>query len=187
MWKIKNFKIQPSKPIIVEGLLGCMIILNKNQVNYENLKSRKELKGFREQTKRHITIVSGKTLEKIEKVLNKFSISERNKKVADLKILLRNLKWQYIQKDIYFINQKIYFGNPKVLEHRKSYIRVIEMPDINIFYRRLNILLKTYIPIQFPHITLFTKGEHPGREYFGIPIQSKIEFKKLHPKKLKIK
>ena len=187
MWKIKNFKIQPSKPVIVEGLLGCMIILNKNQVNYENLKSRKELKGFREQTKRHITIVSGTTLEKIEKCLSKFSASKRKKKVAELKNLLKSLKWQYVQKDIYFINQKTYFENPKILEHRKSYIRAIEMPDINIFYRKLNILLKTHVAIQFPHITLFTKGEHPDREYFGIPIQSKTEFKKLHPKKLKIK
>ena len=107
--------------------------------------------------------------------------------MAELKNLLKSLKWQYVQKDIYFINQKTYFENPKILEHRKSYIRAIEMPDINIFYRKLNILLKTHVAIQFPHITLFTKGEHPDREYFGIPIQSKTEFKKLHPKKLKIK
>ena len=184
MRKIKNFKIQPNKPVIVEGLLDCMIILNKNQVNYENLKSRKELKGFRKQTKRHITIVSGKTLEKIENVLNRFSITERKKKVAELKALLKNLKWQYIQKEIYFINQKSYFGNPKVLEHRKSYVRVIEMPDMNIFFHKLNMVLKTHIPTQFPHITLFTKGEHPDREYFGIPIYSKVEFQKLHPRKL---
>jgi hypothetical protein len=177
--------IKPSKPIIVKGFLGCMIKLNKNQIDYGNLKSRKELKGFREQTNRHITVIGGGTSEKIEKVLNKLSILKRNKKVAELKSILKNLEWQYIQKEIYFINQKSHFGNPKILEHRESYIRIIKMPDLKIFYHKLNTLLKTHIPMKFPHITLFTKGERPNPEYFGIAIPSKNVFKKLHPKIVK--
>lgn len=181
---IKKNTTIPSKPIIVKGLLGCMIKLKKNQINYGNLKSKKELKGFREQANRHITIVGGKTAEKIEKILSKFSKSEKNKKVTELKTLLKSLKWQYFQKEVYFINQKSYYGSSKILEHRKSYIRLIKMPDIDIFYRKLNTLLKTHFLAQFPHITLFSKGEHLDREYFGIPISSKVEFKKLHPKKI---
>ena len=177
--------IKPSRPIIIKAPLGCMIRLNKNQIDYGNLKSRKELKGFREQTNRHITIVGGKPSIKIKEALNKFSLAERKKKLVELKTLLKNLEWQYIQKEIYFISEKSYFGNPKVLEHRKSYIRLIKMPNIDIFYRRLNALLKTHIPTQFPHITLFTKGEHPDRTYFGIPMNSKTAFKKFHPKKIK--
>lgn len=177
--------IKPSKPIVVKGILGCMIKLNKNQVNYGDLKLRKELMGFREQTNRHITIVGDKTLLLIEKALNRFSVLERKKKVAKLKFISKNLKWEYKQKGIYFIEKKKYFGNPKILEHRKSYIRLVDMPDIYIFYQKLNFLLETHIPVQFSHITLFTKGEHSSREYFGISISSKTEFKKLHPKKIK--
>ena len=98
--------ITPGKPIIVKGLFGCMIKLKKNQINYGNLKSRKELKGFREQINRHITIIGGKTAEKVDKIFSKFSTPERNKKIAELKTLLKDLKWQHIQKEIYFVNQK---------------------------------------------------------------------------------
>jgi hypothetical protein len=180
-----NIIIKPSKPIIVQGYLGCGIWPNKNQVDYGNLKSRKELKGYREQTNRHITIVGGRASRKIENILNKLPLAERRRKIAKLKSVLKSLKWQYIQKDVYFINKKSYFGNSKILEHRKSYIRVIEMPDMKIFYRKLNAILKTHIPTHFPHITLFSKGERPSADFRGIPIPSKTEFKKLHPKKIK--
>ena len=176
--------IKPSKPIIVEAPLGCGIWWNKNQIDYGNLRSRKELKGFRKQTNRHITIIGGKLSRKIKDIFNKLSVSERKKKLAEFKSILKSLNWKYIQKDIYFINKKSYFGNSKVLEHRKSYIRTIEMPDIHIFYKKLNILLKAHIAEQFPHITLFTKGERKNTDFYGIPIPSKTEFKKLHPIKI---
>ncbi len=180
-----NVIIKPNKPIIVQGYLGCGIWLKKNQINYGNLKSRKELKGFREQTNRHITIIGGKTSKEIKNILNKLSMAERKKKIAELKSILKNLNWLYVQKDIYFVNRKSYFANSKFLEHRKSYIRTIEMPDIHIFYRKLNTLLKTRFPTHFPHITLFTKGERKNTDFYGIPIPSKTEFKKLHPIKIK--
>jgi len=68
----------------------------------------------------------------VEKALNKFPEPEKKKKLAKLKDILKNLKWQYVSKEIYFINQKAYF-QPKILEHRKSYIQTIKMSDMNIF------------------------------------------------------
>ena len=59
------------------------------------------------------------------------------------------------------------------------------MPDMYYFYHKLNILLKTHISAQLPHITLFTKGENPSREYFGISIPSKAAFKNFILRKLK--
>ncbi|MFH1366135.1 MAG: hypothetical protein ABIG99_02005 [Patescibacteria group bacterium] len=179
--------ITPKKPIPIssKGFSEYMIKLNKNQVDYENLKFRKELKGFREQSERHITIIGDKASLKIERALNKFSLLERKKKVIRLKFLLKNLKWEYVQKDIYLISKKTYLKGFNVLEKRESYIRLVEMSDINVFYRKLNTLLKTRIPIQVPHITLFTKGEYrPYRNYFGISISSKTMFKKLNPRRI---
>ena len=164
--------------------MGCMIKLNKNQIDYGSLKLRKELKGFKEQTNRHITIVGGKASRKIKDILNKLPVPERKNKIAKLKSFLKILKWKYIQKEIYFVNKKSYFGGSKILEHRKSYIRTIKMPDIEILFRKINTLLKTHLPTQFPHITLFTRGERPSANFCGIPIPSKTEFKKLHPKKI---
>ena len=109
----KETIIKPSKPIIVKGILGCMIKLNKNQIDYGNLESKKELKGFREQTKRHITIVGDKTLTKIENVLNKFPVSERKNKIAKLKSILKNLEWKFLQKRYLSYKQEKIFGRSK--------------------------------------------------------------------------
>ena len=185
---MKNAKvIKPVKPVMLpsDGFAEYTIKLNKNQVDYGDLKSRKELKGFREQTKRHITVVGDKASLKIEKALNKFSVPERKKKITQIESILKKLEWQYFPGDIYLIEKKKHFRNPKVLEHRKSYVRLVKMPDMDVFYRKLNTLLKTRIPTQIPHITLFTKGEYlPERKYFGISIPSKAAFKKLNPKKI---
>lgn len=83
----KKIIIVPQKPVSIssKGFSEYMINLNKSQVDYGNLKSKKELKGFREQTKRHITIIGDKASLKIEKALNKFSISERKDKVITIK------------------------------------------------------------------------------------------------------
>lgn len=176
--------IKPKKPFRLKGLFEYTIELNKNQIDYGDLK-KKELKNFREQAYRHITITNDTASEKIEKALNKFSTLERKKKILEIKSMLKNFKWEYSQREIYLIEKKSYFKNSKKLEYRKSYIRVIEMPDMKIFYQKLNISLKTRIPAQFPHITLFTTGEHPNRCYFGISIPSKGAFKKLNPKRIK--
>ncbi|MEK7080867.1 MAG: hypothetical protein AAB902_00525 [Patescibacteria group bacterium] len=176
----KKIIITPRKPVLRKDFL-CGIKLNISQVDYGNLKLVAKKKGFKEQAKRHITIIS--SAGKFKNALYKFSIKERKQKIIKLKSILKNLKWQYIQKEIYSINRKFYYGNSKILEHRKSYIRTIEMPDIYVFYEKLNTLLNSHIPTQFTHITLFTKGERPSADWCGIPIPSKSEFRKLHPKK----
>ncbi|MFA6585823.1 MAG: hypothetical protein WCS86_01540 [Candidatus Paceibacterota bacterium] len=178
----KNIIIKPRKPVLARDFF-CAIKLNKSQVDYGNLKSKKELKDFKEQIDRHITIMGG--VDRFKSALYKFSAKERRKKIIKLKSILKSLKWQYVQKDIYFVNRKSYYGDSRVLEHRKSYIRLIEMPDMDVFYRKLNILLKTHIPTQFPHITLFAKGERPNAPWRGILIPSKSKFRKLHPIKIK--
>ena len=60
---------------------------------------------------------------------------------------------------------------------------MIDMPDIEVFYKKLNSLLKTDLPIQLPHITLFTKGEIEKPRYYGIPVSSKEDFEKMNPEK----
>ena len=60
------------------------------------------------------------------------------------------------------------------------------MPDMYYFYHKLNILLKTHISAQLPHITLFTKGENLVENILEYQYLQKQHLKKLHPKKIKI-
>ena len=73
--------------------------------------------------------------------------------------------------------QEKYLGDRKILEHRKSYVRLIDMPDMYYFYHKLNILLKTHISAQLPHITLFTKGK--------ILVENILEYQYLQKQHLK--
>ena len=69
--------IKPEKPTHSKDLFDYRIELKINQVDYGDLKSRKELRDFREQTYRHITIVGDKASKKIKEILNKLPISAR--------------------------------------------------------------------------------------------------------------
>lgn len=68
----KKIIITPQKLVKIssKGFSEYTINLNKNQVDYSDLKFRKELKGFREQTKRHITIIGDKASLKKQRMKN---------------------------------------------------------------------------------------------------------------------
>ena len=76
-----------------------------------------------------------------------------------IKNILESLKWKYELKEIYRIKKTGYVDNQDILENRESYVNLIDMPDMNTFYQKINLLLKAELPIQIPHITLFTKGK----------------------------
>lgn len=140
--------------------------------------------GFRKQDERHITILGGSTKELLKNILNKLSEQEKEKVLKEIKNILESLKWKFIPKEIYRIKKTGYIDNSSILENRESYISIVEMPDMEIFYQKLNSLLKSTLPTQLPHITLFTKGERKNPNYYGIPIPSMEEFKTLDPVKV---
>jgi len=168
--------ITPNKPILKNNFF-CYIRLKKNQVDTSGVEEIAKEKGFRKQTFRHITIFSSKNFDIIQVVLNK---GEQQKIKNQLRQKIKELDWSYEQKDIYLISKKI-----NKTEKRQSYIMAIKMPAIGEFFKYVNKLLHTNIPTQYPHITLFTKGESKNPKYYGIPIPSTKEFKTLKPIKIK--
>ncbi len=166
--------------------LYSWIRLDKNEVDIRSIQKKATRAKYREQTKRHITIIGGTTTERIRNIFNTFD--ERGKKIYRKKIelVLKKLRWSYYQKSIHHITKNGYFtwsgGMRK--EKRKAYIASLELPAIRVLYRNINRLLHTRLPTQYPHITLYTKGEKRNNLYYGIPIPSLKEFKSLHPKKI---
>ena len=148
------------------------------------IESRALNEGFRKQDKRHITILGGSTKELLEDSLNKLSSEERKKVLEKIKNIFENLKWEFKPKEIYRIKKTGYIDNPNISENRESYINLVEMPDMEVFYQKLNLLLKTNFPVQVPHITLFTKGERENPKWYGIPIPSTEEFNSMNPEKI---
>lgn len=169
------------KLVIDEEYYG-LFLENDNTGNV--IESRVLNEGFRKQDKRHITILGGSTKELLKDILSKFSSEKRKNVLEKIKNLLNNLEWKFKPKEIYRIKKTGYIDNPNILENRESYINIVEMPDMEIFYQKLNSLLKCNLPTQIPHITLFTKGERENPKYYGIPVPSVKEFNTLNPKKI---
>lgn len=148
----------------------------------ESLKIRiRALKeGYREQDKRHITVLSD---DKIEEILKHTSLSkdEVNQKILQI---VNSYDWHYKELDIYHIEKTGSEDRSEVKEHRQSYIRTIDMPDMGRFYKELDKTFGTKLLVQFPHITLFTKGEKENPIYYGISVPSEEDFGKLNPEKM---
>lgn len=179
-------KIFPRKKPQLKKNLYCWIRLRKDEVDISSLRGKAIREKYREQTKRHITIIGGTTTEKIRNIFK--VLDAKRKKIYRKKIalMLKRLQWGYYQKSIYHIAKTGYFtwdGGVRK-EKRRAYIASLELPAIRILYRRINRLLHTRFPTQYPHITLYTKGEKQNNLYYGIPISSTKEFKSFHPKKI---
>ncbi|MFA6355346.1 MAG: hypothetical protein WCW65_02900 [Candidatus Paceibacterota bacterium] len=138
--------------------------------------------GFKRQKERHITIL----YYPIQKVFENVPDEIREKRIEEINDLLKTFEWKFKPTDIYKIERKGYFSDSDILEHRESYINLVEMPDIEVFYNKLNLLLKSNLPIQFTHITLFTKGERVGASFYGIPVPSVEEFNNFNPRKIRV-
>ena len=136
--------------------------------------------GFRKQDKRHITILYYPT----QKIFENISYEIKEKIIGGIKDLLRSFEWRFKPTDIYKIEREGHFSGSAILEHRESYISLVNMPDIEDFYKKINSLLKSNLPVQFTHITLFTKGERVGASFYGIPVSSVEEFNNLNPRKI---
>ncbi len=137
--------------------------------------------GFRKQIDRHITIL----YYPIDILFKNIFDKDRENFLGKIRELLNNYKWKFKPTNIYKIERKGYFGKLSEIEHRESYISLVDIPDMRLFYDKLNLLLKLNLPTQFPHITLFTKGERDNPSYYGIPISSIEEFNNFNPREIK--
>lgn len=140
--------------------------------------------GFKKQNKRHITILYYPIQKILENIPNNSSIEVKEKIIKEIKDLLKSFEWKFEITEIYKIEKQGYFSISSILEHRESYISLVKMPDIEVFYKKLNLLLKSNLPIQFTHITLFSKGEREGASFYGIPVPTVEEFNNLNPRKI---
>lgn len=176
--------IKPKKPILFPNFESA-IMLRKSEVDTGDIKVRAIKEGYLEQKQRHITVIGGTSSRIMVEKLDLLFQKDKEDKIRQIKKLFKKIDWQFEPKNIYHILKLGMEYDDFEKDERESYIRLIKQPGMTKFYRKLNRLLGTNLPTQFPHITLFTNGERPDASYRGIAINSKEKFKQLHPKKIK--
>jgi hypothetical protein len=150
--------VTPHSSPIMGNNLSCEIPLSEDEVDYSNIETLATEKGFRKQTDRHITILGGLP-----------EVIIREDTIKEVKDLLESLEWKYEQKEIYLIRKQGSFDDPDIIEDRQSYIRMVDMPDIDVFYKKINSILKTDIPTQVPHIHCLRKEKEKIRDGMEYP------------------
>lgn len=171
------------KLVIEENSLTFMFLL-ENDVTGDIMSPKVIKDGFRRQNERHITILGGSTSELLKNILNKLTKEDKKSILDKIKNFIEDLEWKFESKEIYLISKNGCIDNSSISEERQSYINMVEMPDMQVFYKKLSNLLEANLPVQVPHITLFTKGERKNPVWYGIPIPSKEEFHNLRPQKI---
>ena len=172
-----------NKPVMVE--CAATLYLDADEVDNSHVAERVLAEGYREQTERHVTIIGNSAGLAIKEALDKYSPEQKQQYLDIIKNLLNQLDWKFKPKDFYHIQKNGTFsGGGELFEERESYIRVIKMPGMEKLYKNINNLLDLKIPTQFPHITLFSRGERQNPLWYGIGISSKEKFKELNPIKI---
>lgn len=141
---------------------------------------------FKRQDHRHVTILGGPTKKLLKEAMAKLPDEERKNTLEEIKKFLQSLSWEFTPKEIYKVEKDGDFDDTGTVEHRESYINLIDMPAMSAFYAKLNEMFNTDFPMQVAHITIFSKGEGENPRYRGFPISSMEDFHKMNPQKIEV-
>lgn len=139
----------------------------------DNLNDEASKKGLNKKEEFHTTLIGYSTGQKI------ISIGRDNID-SIIENIYQEFKWQFSPKNEFYYIEKDYPENEK----RRSIIQVIDLPELPVFYKKMNETLGTNFEIPFPHTTLFTNSTNEENRYKGIGIYSKEEFNLLKPIKI---
>jgi hypothetical protein len=143
-----------------------------------------------EKAESHISIAVTKTARQISEEIEKNKESDKLKE--NISSLLNNFSWKYALTNEYFLHENFYTkeelvknGYTDLTEHsRRSIVQLVNLPDIELFYKQLNDLLGTSLSVPVPHVTLFSWSDYEPMMLRGIGISSKNEFDNYTKKKL---
>ncbi len=180
----------PEKVSFNEEKNTLLLEVNREQVDLSGLQSLAEKNNFDPKDSFHITVLSFKNAAEIKKTLGMLPEAERQKRFTEIKSLIDTNNWNFtLEPRRYHISKEYVSPDPqnkgtKLKERRESYIQMVNLPGMEIFYNKLNEILGVNLEIPPAHITLYTGGDDREKAKIGIGIKSQDEFLKLNPESL---
>jgi hypothetical protein len=114
--------------------------------------------------------------------------------LKSVEALFKRHAWEYALTEEYFLHERTYSQTDldlienrytNVPEHsRRTIVQKVQLPDLAIFYGKLNEMLGTSISVPVPHITLFAWSDYEPFKTRGIGINSAEEFERFTKKVL---
>jgi len=165
-----------NKPQMVDGFWWILHVEN-DAVDISSVEKYAQSNDFRPKDEKHVTIIGSKCRDAIVEKMDELGDEGKQKLLNSIETLMKKYDWKFEPKE-YFHIKKEHEGAEK-----EAIICTISMPCLQPFYNDINTLLNADLPIQFPHISLFTKGPINKDGYYGIPMPSEEEFNKSNPVK----
>lgn len=146
--------------------------------------------GLFEKQELHISIAVTKNARRIKEAIDASKNPPAVRK--EIEFLVNSFSWEYSLTDEYFLQEHYYTkkdlaekGYTDFTEHtRRSIVQKVNLPDLKVFYEKLNNLLGLSITIPPPHITLFAWSDYKPMKLRGVGIASEEEFKRYTKEKL---
>ncbi|MEK7093605.1 MAG: hypothetical protein AAB927_03935 [Patescibacteria group bacterium] len=137
--------------------------------------------GLQEKPEVHISVVVTKNAMQMWKAAGA-------KGDASIEALFKTYVWEYSLTDEYFLHERKYTRQnltangyaEDIPEHtRRTIVQKVLLPDLPIFYAKVNETLGISLPVPTPHITLFAWSDYEPFKTRGIGINSAEEFKQF--------
>ena len=154
----------------------------------ERIYAEAKANGLHEKTECHISVIVEKTARILrEKIAQLENPEEMKEKIITL---FNSFGWEYKLTDTYSLQEKFYSaknladaGIAEEPEHnRKSIAQIVELPDMEKFYKELQAFLNIQLDIPPPHITVFAWSDYLLKATRGIGIYSQTDFDANHKK-----
>lgn len=147
------------------------------------LEKRAAQEGLFQKNEFHVTLIGFGSGKIILKKLESLPLEARQSALKDIENLSHQFNWAFTLRPEYYLVSKEYHDvvDKSMSEERKSYIQIVDLPDLQPFYKKLNDMLGLYLTVPFAHITLFTTSTLEKNKLQGIGILSEKQFKELNP------
>lgn len=195
--KTKNLEIvlsekdEKERCIRFDDINGTLLVkIDKNILDFSDLKTEAEKRGLLEKDEFHITIIGSATGKEIMTALEVVPSDEKNRILNKIKELAMNINWKFfLRPEFYYIKKeynRLDDANPDktIVETRQSIIQLIDTKNLKEFYTKLQKIAGLTFATPFSHITLFTVSTEEDNKKRGIGIYSEEDFETLNAEKV---
>lgn len=184
--------LSPESISFDEGKNTLLLDIDKGVVDLSVLKEIADKNGLDPKGDFHITVLGFKNGGEIKKVLKGLPEEKRESVILQIKSLVETIDWGFsFESQKYHISKEYVSQDPKnkgteLREQRESYIQMVNLPGMKIFYEKLNAILGTSLEAPPAHITLYTGGSDKEKSKMGIGINTQDEFSKMNPELIEL-
>ena len=169
-----------------------LLNINERDLAFKELENTALKKGLFRKEEVHLTLLGSKNGEAILVKLNALPEEQKTSQLAKIKEIAETFSWKVVVKpECYYISKKYNDPDPNDLgktipETRESIVQMLEVEDLEEFYRAIREFTGIDFDLPLSHATLYTNSTRQDKRLRGIGIYSEKQFNELNPEKITV-